>query len=303
MRFNKFDMNLLVVLDALLTERNITRAGEKLFLSQSATSGALARLREYFDDQLLVQVGRKMVLTPLAESLVKPVRSLLIQARATLETRPDLDPAQSTRKITIIMSDYTSMVVMPEVTRRASKQAPGISFEILSPGDDPMTELDQGNVDFLLMPGTFLSDRHPKATLFTEQFVCICDNDNALVGDTIAGGEYEALGHIAVGFGSHGRPGIDSVLTERAGIDRRVDVTVNAYSLVPQYVLGTERIATVHKRLAEFWAQFLPIRAVQPLFELPSIPWCLQWHQYRDMDPITLWVRDLMMEVMTPATD
>ncbi len=82
MRFNRFDLNLLVVLDALLTERNITRAGEKVFLSQSATSGALARLREYFDDPLLVQVGRKMVLTPLGESLIIPVRELLMKIQA-----------------------------------------------------------------------------------------------------------------------------------------------------------------------------------------------------------------------------
>ena len=301
MRFNKFDMNLLVVLDALLTERNITRAGERLFLSQSATSGALARLREYFDDQLLVRIGRKMVLTPLAENLAMPVRRLLIQARTTLETHLDLDPAQIEGKLSFVMSDYTSMVVMPEVIRRAAEIAPGVSFEIIYPGDNPTAELDQGNIDFLLIPGIFLTDEHPRQELFTETFVCICDEGNSDVQDGITAEQYMKFGHISVGFGSRSTPGIDSVLTEQAGISRRVDVTVNAYSQVPQYVIGTTRIATVHKRLADFWAQFLPIRVVQPGFELATIPWCLQWHQYRDLDPLTLWIKELMMETMDGA--
>src|SRR5579864_1428145 len=97
MHFRGLDLNLLVALDALITERNISRTGEKIHLSQSATSGALARLREYFKDALLVPVGRRMVLTPLADELAQPVRQLLVQADAIIHRRPGFSPKTSER--------------------------------------------------------------------------------------------------------------------------------------------------------------------------------------------------------------
>ena len=98
MNFSGLDLNLLVAMDAIFAERSISRAGERLHLSQSATSGALARLREAFNDPLLVQIGRKMALTPLAEGLVEPVRDFLLQAEAILHKNPAFNPATSTRK-------------------------------------------------------------------------------------------------------------------------------------------------------------------------------------------------------------
>src|SRR5262245_4933192 len=112
MRFNRLDLNLLVALDALLAEQNITRAAERLHLSQSAVSGALARLREHFQDELLVQVGRRMTRTPLAESLAQPVREILAQVQATVERRPGFDPSTSDRQFSIMVSDYVTTVLM-----------------------------------------------------------------------------------------------------------------------------------------------------------------------------------------------
>ena len=113
MRFNKLDLNLLVVLNALLTECNISRAAEKIYLSQSATSSALARLRDYFDDELLVSSGRQLVLTPRAKELVEPVREVLMRIDSTIATQPQFDPATETRTFTILVSDYTMAVLVP----------------------------------------------------------------------------------------------------------------------------------------------------------------------------------------------
>jgi len=118
MHYRHLDLNLLVALDALLTERNITEAGKRVFLTQSAMSGALARLREYFGDELLVQMGRRMVPTPLAETLAPQVREILLKIKATVETKPGFDPATSTRKFSLMMSDYCSTVLMTEVLPR-----------------------------------------------------------------------------------------------------------------------------------------------------------------------------------------
>jgi DNA-binding transcriptional LysR family regulator len=98
---HRFDLNLLVTLDALLTEKNVTRAGQRMHLSQSAMSGALARLRDFFQDELLVPMGRSMVMTPLAEDLVQPVGDILLQVQATIATKPRFDPATSARHFSI----------------------------------------------------------------------------------------------------------------------------------------------------------------------------------------------------------
>lgn len=299
MRFNRFDLNLLVVLDALLTERNITRAGEKVFLSQSATSGALARLREYFDDQILVQIGRKMVLTPLGESLILPVRELLMKVQATLESRPDLDIAQTERRLTLVMSDYPVTVLMPEVWRQAAAQAPGITFETMAPSNSPQDELEQGNVDFLLLPSEFLRPEHPSIKLFDEDFVVICWDQNPYIGDNISCQKYLEMGHVMVHFGSKRRPSVDAWMTAKGGVERRAEVIVNTFTAVPQCLVGTLRIATIHRRLAELWAQYLPIKILAAPAELPIPPfsWSLQWHQIQDLDPVNRWMRELMLDV------
>lgn len=296
MRFNRFDLNLLVVLDALLTEKNITRAGEKVFLSQSATSGALARLRDYFEDPILVQVGRKMVLTPLGDSLVNPVRELLMQIQTTLDARPDLDISTAQRQVTMVMSDYPVTVLMPEVMRIASEKAPGISFETMAPANAPIEELEQGNADFLLLPANFLSPDHPSVELFSEDFVVICWDQNPLVGDSLSKEEYGQLGHVMVRFGSKRRASVDSWMMERGGIERRSEVTVNTFSAVPQCVVGTHRIATIHRRLAQMWAEFLPLKIVEAPIEIPSFTWGLQWHQMHEVDAVNRWIRELVVQ-------
>lgn len=294
MRFNRLDLNLLVVLDALLTEQNITRAGEKVYLSQSATSGALARLREFFGDELLVQVGRKMVLTPLGESLVRPVRAILIQIQTTIERRPEFDPANADRKFTLIMSDYTATVLMPEVIRAAGAVAPAVSFELLTPTDAPIEELERGHADFILLPDNFISDHHPSCKVFQEDFVCICGQDNPLIGDTLSLDEYLGLGHVMVRFGTQRRPSVDEWLTDKFGIERRAEVVVTTFSALPHYVVGTRRIATIHRRLANQWARYLPLRVLPAPLDIPAMGWSLQWHQYRDLDPATRWMSQLI---------
>ena len=117
MDLHLFDLNLLVALDALLRECNVTHAGNRLNLSQPAMSGALARLRDHFQDELLVPAGRRMIRTPLAEKLVQPVHEILLQIRGTLEARPLFDPATSTRHFSIAASDYVIAVLIADVLR------------------------------------------------------------------------------------------------------------------------------------------------------------------------------------------
>src|SRR4051812_37211025 len=168
MRYQRIDLNLLIALDALLAERNVTRASERMHMTQSAMSGVLSRLREYFDDPLLVAVGRTMRLSPRAESLVQPVRDILLKVDSTLGVRPEFEPATAKRHFTIIASDYVSNVLLGEVLRRIAVAAPGLGFDIQPTSSGMEQDLDQGRVDFLVTPAHLTLSEHPQAVLFDD---------------------------------------------------------------------------------------------------------------------------------------
>lgn len=144
MRFNRLDLNLLIGLDVLLTECSITRAARRLCLSQSAASGILARLREYFDDELLVQSGRNMVPTPLALSLMQSVREILMKIKHTVETAVEFRPETTTRHFRIVGSDFVSSVVLTHLTTYLNHVAPFVTMEILQPNERSQSQLEAG---------------------------------------------------------------------------------------------------------------------------------------------------------------
>jgi LysR family transcriptional regulator, nod-box dependent transcriptional activator len=181
MDFGGLDLNLLVALDALFAEKSVSRAGERLHLSQSATSGALARLRDAFHDPLLVQVGRKMMLTPLAERLVEPVREFLLQAETIVNGSPAFDPTTSIRKFRVQMSDYVQTVVMTEVLPRLQSLAPGISLELMWNIEGISELLERGEIDLAVTPTSYLSSGNPSEPLFEDDFTCLLWSENSRI--------------------------------------------------------------------------------------------------------------------------
>src|SRR5579872_6642944 len=201
MDFDGLDLNLLVALDALFAEKSVSRAGERLHLSQSATSGALARLRSAFHDPLLVQVGRRMTLTPLAEGLVEQVREFLLRAEAILNSNPGFDPAASTRRFRVIMSDYVETVVITEALPPLEKLAPGVTLELISNAEGGFDALERGEVDLAITPEKYLLEEHPSEPLFTDEFTCVVWSGNARVNRGLPLKTYLSLGHVVVRFG------------------------------------------------------------------------------------------------------
>ncbi len=295
MDFSGLDLNLLVALDALFAEKSVSRAGERLHLSQSATSGALARLRETFQDPLLMQVGRKMTLTPLAEELVRPVRDFLLKAETILNSSPAFDPATSTRKFRLMMSDYVQTVVMTEAMPVLQKLAPAISLELWPTIDGGSEPLERGEIDLAIFPTRYLAPEHPSERLFGDQFTCLVWSGNRIVKHHVSLETYLSLGHIVVRFGRIQQlPSFDEWFVERYGHERRVEVVTTAFNLVPQLLVGTQRIATLHRRLATFYQPYLPLRLVTPPVEIPRIEESMQWHRSRDRDPGTVWLRSAL---------
>jgi LysR family transcriptional regulator, nod-box dependent transcriptional activator len=298
LQLSHLDLNLLVALDALRAECSITGAGRRIHLTQSAMSGALGRLREYFSDELLTPVGRKMVRTALGERLAEPVRAVLLQIKETINLAPSFDPATSSRTFSLMMSDYVSTILMPAVLRQAQSVAPGVRFEILSNDfSHPMEILERADIDFVIMPNFYLHKSHPSAPLFSDNYVCVVWDENSLVGAEVATEQYLQLGHISVQFGREHAPMVDDFLHAKFGEALRIEVLAMNFNSLIQYVVGTNRISIVHRRLAAYYAGRHPIRLVTPKFAVPTLTESIQWHTCFNDDPGSLWLRNLLVEV------
>jgi LysR family transcriptional regulator, nod-box dependent transcriptional activator len=296
MRYHKLDLNLLTALKALLAEKNVTRAGESVHVTQSAMSGILARLRDYFGDPLIVQVGRKMELTSLAESLVEPVNDVLLRIDATIATRPEFNPLSTRRHFSVVASDYSISVLLLDVLRRIHRDAPGMSLEFRNPSESAAAELEAGEVDFIINPESQHSPVQSGTILFEDSYVIVVDAGNTEVEDPVSIEQYLTLRHVAFKSGRYGLPQFETWMSNRHGDERYVEIVAHSFNLLPQLVIGTSRVATMHTRLAKQFAGSLPIRLIKPAFEIPRLIEVLQWHKYRDLDPGSMWLRDAILE-------
>ena len=290
MRFKGLDLNLLVALDILLSEANVSRAADKLCLSQSATSGALARLREYFGDDLLVQVGRKMVLTPRAQGLAGKVRAALAQIDGTIIQAPVFDPATVKREIKIISSDSVLLAALQDPLHEIAREAPGLTITIEHQGRDPREKLERGEVDMLVMPDLYLSPDHPSAPFYQDDYVVVAWNENTWVGDTITEEQFFDAAHAAVKFATF-TPSYETWFMKHRAEERKIAVQAGSFSSIPFLVINTDLIALMHRRLAEQFSTILPIRLLPSPIVLPPLHQSLQWHAYAETDECLAWVR------------
>jgi LysR family transcriptional regulator, nod-box dependent transcriptional activator len=298
LRFHQLDLNLLVALDALLSQANVSRAAKQCNLTQSAMSGALKRLRDHFQDELLVQVGRTMVLTTLAQNLVAPIRGLLLQAQSIAVTRAHFDPAVSERQFVIMASDYVATVVLADLTRYLAKHAPRVSVLVRTLTDDDTREdFDDGKVDFVILPERYLSARHPRETLYEDDWTCIAWNKNKQVGRDITLERYLLLGHVQAVLRQGGIVFDDSFIL-RLGHARKIAAVVPSFTLMPEFVVGTNLIATMHTRMARIFARRMPLKLFAPPVEIPPVSMSLQWHKSLDRDPSSLWLRTAIRRIV-----
>jgi DNA-binding transcriptional LysR family regulator len=297
MRFNRLDLNLLLALDALLDEQNITRAAARVNVSQSAMSGMLSRLREFFEDDLLAAVGRNMELTVLGRQLVGPVRDLILHVHATVGIRVSFDPARETRCMKIMVSDYATEVFLNKVIARVLRDAPNMTLELVSLSDDAAEKLRRGENDFLIIPRHFLDPEHPQRALFEDHYCAVIWEGNTQVGDTLDAATYERLSHIAPMLGRPRSPTMEELMLQAQNVKRRIRVMAFDFSSMATALVGTELVATMHTRLALACARRLPIRVLPLPYELPVMVECLQWHRFQENDPCHIWLRGVMLEI------
>ncbi|MXO71791.1 LysR family transcriptional regulator [Alteraurantiacibacter buctensis] len=289
MRFERLDLNLLVALAVLIEERSVSAAARRLHLSQPAVSGALNRLRDFFGDELLVQSGRQMVLTPKAEELAGPVNDALMLIRTRITTPARFDPERVERTFRVIASDYVFLVFLAEMVAGLAKTAPGLSFEILSPEERTMDLLDRGEADLLITIDTRVRPDFPRLELFKDEQAVICWS-----GSRHAAGidreAFGAAGHAVSYFGPARAPAFSELYFEQHAIDRRIEVYVPTFTMLPDAVIGTERLATIQRRYAVRCARVMPISVLPVPYPVPMLTEVAQWHSMRSQDAGVQWL-------------
>jgi DNA-binding transcriptional LysR family regulator len=295
MRFKKLDLNLLIALDHMIELRSVSAAAEKMFMSQSAMSNALMRLRTYFDDPLLVQVGKKMEVTPRAEAMRGPIRDILVRIEATIDSQPDFDPTTSTREFSILLSDYVMRVLMPIVFRKLNALGATIKFSFRPPAHVPQTMLEQGEIDLLITPSVFVTDEHPADLLFNDRYVVAAWQHGKYGKVTMDKATYESASHAIMSLPNAAKSG-ETYFLEKHGVQRRVDAKSFSFTTLPHLITGTDRVATIHASLARLQAAPNELVIYPMPVELPPLEIMMQWHAYRDTDHGIIWLRDMLRQ-------
>ncbi|KPQ22626.1 MULTISPECIES: LysR family transcriptional regulator [unclassified Halomonas] len=303
-----FDLNLLLVFETLMRERHVTRAAEKLHLSQPAISHALKRLREALDDPLLVRTENGLQPTPRAQALLPVVQQALAALQKGLAPPAIFSPSATTRRFTLATTDYFEEVMYPEFLRQLLNIAPGVRFaiELITP-EVISDALEQRQVDMVVG----LDSQHslPSGVIQTpwmkEALVCLAATHNDRVGDTLALEQFARQPHVELADISGMLPSnIDSCLA-RHGLQRRVMSKNLNYIAGARVVALTDAIMTLPRQMAERFSAMLPVRLVSPPSELPALNMTLIQHGLYANDPDIVWLEQQLVafaETFTQAT-
>ena len=284
----RIDLNLLVILDALLSEQHVTRAAERLHLSQPAVSHALARLRDLLGDPLLVRAGSGLVPTARALELVAPLAEALAQVQSLLAPNT-FDPASARRTFRVAMSDYGAAIILPTLIRTLRREAPGIDLQISHASREGMLEgVLNGDID--VAAGVFpeMPNELRSSVLFEERYVCLLDRRRLPADGVLDLPTYLSRPHVLLEMRGSGTPEIERALTalrER----RRVAISLPHWSVAPQLISGTDLILTVSSRSVRDIDQQQLI-VLPPPFEIAPFTFVLAWHKRRGGDQALNWL-------------
>jgi len=293
MRFEGLDLNLLVAFDMLVECRSTTEAARRLNMSQPTVSSALGRLRDYFGDDLLVNVGREMVPTPLAEELAPAVTELLTIARFRIVQNEEFDPVISRRRFKILASDYVFDVLLAKALVTAAHIAPEITFEIRPIGPEGARLFTKGDVDLMITVPRFSLDGFPSETLFTDEDAVICWKSGKFAAGIDEAAFLSADFAVPI-FGEERRPSISDLHFTEAGLMLNASLHVPSFSALPGAICGTDRIAVMHLRHARFFQQMYPLIHHPLPTTGAEISEVMQWHPLRRKDAGVRWLRQLL---------
>ncbi|WP_244571273.1 LysR family transcriptional regulator [Mesorhizobium carmichaelinearum] len=305
MNLNGLDLNLVRVLDALLRERSVTRAGEQIGLSQPAVSAALNRLRHALNDQLFVRHGNDMVPTPRAESLAEPVRLALREIERAFHSAQSFNPAELERTFTLMGADFFSMLLMPTLAARVAAIAPRVSLRFLDSARGDVSRLLQDDeIDAALERPLEVLDWVSSVPLFHSPFAIIAARDNAAIRQAgIADGELLPLEllcelpHVLRSIDGSMSGSTDEALG-KIGRKRRVSLALPHFQAVALAVANGNYLSAVPRQFAVWAAKTLPLAMFEPPLPIAVPEIRMYWHARHDDEPPHRWIRNQILEVV-----
>lgn len=303
MDITDIDLNLLVVFDALLRTRSVSRAARELRMSQPATSLALNRLRKTFGDPLFVRTSRGIHPTPFSEAMAAPLEAIIDRIRADLLQQPTFDPATAQRAVTLNMHDIGELVFLPRILERLSIEAPGIQLRTVNLA---ATELERalrtGEVDLAL--GHFpelVSAALYQQRLFTHAFVCVVRADHPTIGGELTRKQFIEGRHAVVHPAGQLNDSLEAELQE-LGLTRRVSVRIEHYLAVPTMLERSDLIFTVPYAIGASLARLAAIKLVKPPFKARPRVVRQHWHSRFQQDAANRWLRGVVADLFLEKT-
>ncbi len=301
MDLRRYDLNLLVTLEALLDEGSVTGAAHRLSLSQSAVSAALDRLRTVFADPLLVRVGNRMEPTPFAKRVQGPLKTALASVSLALSLPARFDPARARLHVRIGLSDYGGLMILPALHAALAREAPGIALEVLPrPSDESLARLVAGDLDLATAVDPPESRDLYHARLVDESFVCVMREGHPLAGGKLTVKRLLDFPHVVVTAHGGSAALVDRALAAR-GLRRRAPVSVPAFASAFALLAENDLVALLPERISTAQAARFGLRVRKPPLAIPGYTLCIAWHQRTANDPAHRWVRERLVALARPA--
>jgi DNA-binding transcriptional LysR family regulator len=299
MDMKAIDLNLLVVFDAMVGQRSVTRAGEAIGLSQPAMSAAVARLRALFDDALFVRSGSEMKPTPRALELAEPVRRVIDTVRTDILQRSGFDAATTERTFTIITPDIGEINFVPRLLARFAQEAPTAHLRAVTrPPPAAAEALESGSAELAV---GYFPDLHKagfyQQRLFDNPHVCIVRDGHPAIGRRLTMKQYLAASHAVVR--PAGREHVFEQFIQQRGLQLKVVVELSHFMSLLPVIEGSDMIATVPRDLADVCRRYGNVRIVEPPMKPPVIAVRQFWHARFHKDPAIVWLRGVVHSLFT----
>ena len=306
MNVNRIDLNLLVYLDALLRERNVTQAANQLNLSQPAMSNGLRRLRELFDDPLLVRTSEGMTPTERALELEAIVREVLTSIDKAVQPRSEFEPAEAQRVFRIMASDYAEATLFPSVLAKLRESAPGITLDIMTPSDVSFLDVERGKVDMVINRFDSMPQSFHQIHLWNDTFTCVLNANHPLL-DEFTLDNYLASDHVWVsktgmGVGVGVNPDdvqrlgwVDAAL-DRIGKKRQIRVFTRHYQAAMTLAEQNDLVVTLPTRAALLKRDNPRVVLREPPLEIPPLELKMAWSPLLQHNPANRWLRKLIAD-------
>lgn len=290
----RLDLNLLLSLDVLIAEANVTRAAGRMAVGQPAMSASLARLRRFFDDPLLVREGRSLAPTTRALTLVEPIRDALNNIEAILHLGRHFDPLTSTRTFRLMASDYVLLLLLGPLLAQLSNEAPNLQFQIQPLSDDVVQAIERFQLDLLIYPDELIDAEAGlhSDVLFTDRLVCAVASDHPDVDQVMTLEQFRTLPCV-----SYGGPTdtISDLRFRELGIDRPIEILAQSFVVLPLLLPGTRLMTTLPERLGRRLALQNDIHLVDPPVAFSPLREAMFWSPRAEADPAQQWLRSRLL--------